>query len=145
MMTTNNETAPPTTTTTTTTDGTDATSSHEDMVEVSWSGKKILIARSKLDEWFHGKAFEEQVDYCESHPELLHNNTNTNKKIAYHDFGKNRHAAQLPPPVLNDYVLVHWSGDKELLLRREQLDDWYHGSYESHVDYVKKHPECVLK
>jgi hypothetical protein len=137
-MTTNNENVPTTADATTTTD--DTTSNHEDMVEVSWSGKKILIARSKLDEWFHGKAFEEQVDYCESHPELL----NTKKKIAYHHFG-NRHAAQLPPPVLNDYVLVHWSGDKELLLRREQLDDWYHGSYESHVDYVQKHPECVLK
>jgi hypothetical protein len=120
------------------------TSSHEDMVEVSWSGnKKILIARSKLDEWFHGKAFEEKVDYCESHPELVHTN---NKKVAYHHFNYvPRHAAQAPAPVLNDYVLVHWSGDKELLLRREQLDEWYHGSYESHVDYVQKHPECVLK
>jgi hypothetical protein len=140
-MTTNNENVPTTADATTTTD--DTTSSHEDMVEVSWSGKKILIARSKLDEWFHGKAFEEKVDYCESHPELLDNNQNK-KKIAYHHFGS-RHAAQLPPPVLNDYVLVHWSGDKELLLRREQLDDWYHGSYESHVNYVQKHPECVLK
>lgn len=116
------------------------TSIEEDMVEVSWSGKKIFIARSKLDEWFHGKAFEEKVDYIESHPELK-------KKVAFHHFGHSagRHAAQAPEQVLNNYVLVHWSGNKELLLRREQLDEWYHGSYEAHVDFVKKHPECVLK
>lgn len=118
-----------------------ASTDSNDHVAVSWSGKKLLIAREKLDEWYHAKPFEEKVDYAESHPELIvPTKTTKQQKIPFHHF--NKHASQSPN--INDYVLVHWSGDKVLLLHRGQLDEWYHSSYEMHHDYVKRHPECVL-
>ena len=97
------------------------------LVEVTWSGKKIFLQKSKLDEWFHDASFEERVDYVESHPYI--------KQIPLHHF---QDVPKESPPDPENYVMVHWSGNKAIMLPRQQLDDWYDGSYEQHVDYVLK-------
>lgn len=40
----------------------------EDLVEVSWTGRKLLIKRSLLDEWYHRMTYEEKVQYVKEHP-----------------------------------------------------------------------------
>ena len=107
---------------------------NKEFVEVTWSGKKIFLERDKLDEWYHGKSFEDRRDYVETHPYVQ-------QKIALHHFNEIPQA----PPDPEDYALVHWSGNKVLMLHKKQLDEWFHSSYEKHVDYVKKHPDCVIE
>lgn len=93
-----------------------------DMVEVTWSDRKLLIDRAKLDEW-HSIKSEGKAHFIEEHPELICEQDNSNA---------------------DDFVLVHWSGNKILRLSRKQLDEWFHQSFEMHVDFVKTHPEAVM-
>ena len=89
----------------------------DSLIEVSWSGRKIFLDRTKLDEWYHEKSFEDRVDFVDTHPFV--------KGMRLHHFN------EIPksPPDPDDYVLVHWSG-KTLMLHRKQLDEWYESSYE---------------
>jgi hypothetical protein len=43
-------------------------SKDEDLVEVSWTGRKLLIKRSLLDGWYHQMSYEEKVQYVKEHP-----------------------------------------------------------------------------
>jgi len=106
-----------------------------DLVEVSWGGKKIHIHQQKLDEWHELKTADKKVDWINSHPEARGEN------VALHREGGGDRALQNN----DDLVLVKWSGTKLLLFERSQLDDWYHGSYEDHVDYIEKHPETQIQ
>ena len=111
-----------------------ASESAKDFVEVTWSGKKLLLKRSQLDEWFHGKSFEDKVDYVRTHPFTV--------QIPVHKFeSKFDPKEELFDP--DDYVLIHWSG-KDLLLEKNMLDKWYDMPYEMHDDYVRHHPDNVL-
>jgi hypothetical protein len=134
-----------------------------DLVEVEWHGKKLYLKKEKLDEWHAIDSNEQRVDYVNSHPEVR-----SGQAIAVHRINRER-ALQEP----DDLVLVHWSGTKVgsvtasvrcnadtprpsshhlalptlcqvLLLERAQLDEWYHSSFEDHVDFVQKHPEAQL-
>lgn len=107
----------------------------DDFVEVTWSGKKLLLKRAMLDEWYHGKSFEDKVQYVEDHPFV-------SQPVPIHRF---KAILTETPPDPNDFALVHWSGTKVLMLPKEKLDEWYDESYEKHDDYVKTHPECVLE
>lgn len=129
-------------------------------MEVEWHGKKIFLKKDKLDEWHSVKSDEQRVDYINSHPDVR-------DPVAVHRMKKDRN---LQEP--DDLVLVSWSGNKVrlqlsflncsilfsrflrpslnlgkqvLLLERAQLDEWYHSSFEDHVDFVQKHPETILK
>jgi hypothetical protein len=76
-----------------------------DLVEVEWTGKKLLLKKDKLDEWHSMANNEQRVDYMNSHPEFRH----SGDPIMVHrmDNSKNR---SLQEP--DDLVLVHWSGTK---------------------------------
>lgn len=43
----------------------------DDLVEIRWSGDVIVLPRSKVDNWFHGKSFEAKCDYVKKHPEIV--------------------------------------------------------------------------
>lgn len=107
--------------------------SEEPLVEVCWGGKKLHLHQSKLDEWHNMKTADKKVDWINSHPEARDRN------VAVH----RENGSELQTP--DDLVLVKWSGDKLLLLERKQLDVWYHGSYEDHVDFVETHPETEIQ
>ena len=106
----------------------------DEFVEVTWSGKKLLLKRSSLDEWYHGKSYEDRVQYMEDHPFM-------EQPVKIHHFDA---IPDDTPPDLTDYAVVHWSGNKVIMLPKAKLDEWYNSSYEQHVDYVKKHPEWVM-
>lgn len=109
-------------------------SEEPNLVEVSWGGRKIFLHQSKLDEWHRLKSADKKVEWINSHPEARGEN------VAVHREGGGSNDLQHP----EDLVLVKWSGDKVLLFERKQLDDWYSGSYEDHVDYVETHPEARI-
>ena len=109
-------------------------SEEPNLVEVSWGGRKIFLHQAKLDEWHRLKSADKKVEWINSHPEARGEN------VAVHREGGGSNDLQNP----DDLVLVKWSGDKVLLFERKQLDDWYNGSYEDHVDYVETHPEARI-
>ena len=86
----------------------------------------------------HGlKTADKKVDWINSHPEARGQN------VALHR--ENSSAVDRALQNSDDLVLVKWSGNKLLLFEREQLDAWYSGSYEEHVDYVETHPESQIQ
>jgi len=106
------------------------------LVTVEWGGRKLYLHQSKLDEWHGLKSADKKVDWINDHPEAL------DKDVAVHrEAGGERSSIQNP----EDLVLVKWSGDKLLLFERKQLDEWYSGSFEDHVDYVQQHPETQIQ
>jgi hypothetical protein len=103
----------------------------KNIVEVNWHGKTLYFTKDKMDEFYSKKSDEQRVEYINSHPEV---------KTPVNIYRSSDRQLQEP----DDLVLVKWSGDKLLLLERQQLDDWYSGSYEDHVDFISKHPETLL-
>jgi hypothetical protein len=109
----------------------------KDFVEVTWGGKKLLLKESQLDEWYHNKSFEEKVDFVNQHPWIK-------QPVGVHKFNNTKFNKDEDLMDPSDYVLVRWSGDRVLLLERNQLDTWYDQSFEMHQEYVRRHPDCVL-
>lgn len=107
----------------------------DELLEVSWSGKKLLLKRTKLDEWYHSISFEDRVQFFKDHPHLQ-------QPIAVHKFAD---ISRDEVPNADDFALVHWSGDKLLMIPKTELEIWYNEGYEDHVDWVKKHPDSVLE
>jgi hypothetical protein len=74
---------------------------NDNLIEVSWHGKKIYLHKTKLDEWHSQKSDETRVDYINAHPELR-------DPVSVHRTSKQNRALQEP----DDLVLVTWSGTK---------------------------------
>jgi hypothetical protein len=43
----------------------------DDLVELKWSGDVLVLPRSKVDNWLHGKSFEAKCEYVKKHPEIV--------------------------------------------------------------------------
>lgn len=126
------------------------------MVEVAWSGKKLFIQATKLDEW-RDKSFEQREAWVENHPwaisaeaPIYHPTFEGAKTVESdddieEDIKKFQKPKKKEPEGLSDYVVVHWNG-KSLLLPRAQLDDWYEAkSPEDRLDYIRSNPEVEIK
>lgn len=126
---------------TTTTMSEDETKGPTEMIPVTWSGKKLFIEKSKLDEWYDN-SFESRKFYAEEHPWAVQGSV-----FKIHDFDqerKDKEEKKADEEVdMSKFVVVHWSS-KSLLLRREQLDTWYSESPEDRCEFVKTHPEAVI-
>jgi hypothetical protein len=106
-------------------------SEEPNLVEVEWAGRKLFLHQDKLEEW-HAKSTDQQkVQYINTHPGIR-------EPVSVHRMEER----DMQNP--DDLVLVMWYGHK-LLLEREQLDEWYHSSFEAHRDFVKRHPAAALK
>ena len=125
------------------------------MVEVAWSGKKLYIQASKLDEW-REQSFEQRDAWVANHPwavaaeaPMYHPTFEGAKTDSDDDIDEDIKKLQKPkkkePEGLSDYVVVHWNG-KSLLLPRKDLDDWYENkSPEDRLDYIQSHPDVEIK
>jgi hypothetical protein len=78
------------------------------LVEVEWSGKKLLLKQEKLDEWLALYTDDQKVGYVNSHPEIR--NPTNGGPVAVHRTMGNHENRSLQEP--DDLVLVHWSGVK---------------------------------
>lgn len=125
------------------------------MVEVSWSGKKLLIKASMLDEW-RAQSFEEREAWVENHPWAL-----SEDAAEYHpsfeggksldtdddideDIKKFQHKKKAEPEAPASHLIVHWNG-KSLMLPRNLMDEWYERkSPEDKMDFVQTHPDVVI-
>ena len=76
-----------------------------ELVEVEWTGKKLMIKKETLDEWHSMATDEQRVDYINHHPEFRPNGD----PIAVHRMKSNENRSLQEP---DDLVLVHWSGTK---------------------------------
>jgi hypothetical protein len=82
-------------------------SKESDLIEVEWTGKKILLKKDKLDEWHMMATDEQRIDYINSHPEFRHA---PGDSINVYRMNKSNENRSLQEP--DDLVLVHWSGNK---------------------------------
>ena len=98
--------------------------SEPNLVKVKWAGRQLFLHQDKLEEW-HAKSTDSQkVQYINTHPGIL---GGEQQPVAVH--------RERDTPNPDDLVLVMWSGH-QLLLERDQLDKWYHSSFEAHRDFV---------
>ena len=109
-----------------------------ELVPVAWSGKKLFIEKTKLDEWYE-QSYEQHDAYAKEHPWAV-------QRIAVHDFSKDKakqEANSAKNTEMSDYVVVHWSG-KSLLLKRSELDIWYKEGPEERREFVRLHPDVEI-
>lgn len=138
-------------------DTADTANAASGMVEVSWSGKKLFIKASMLDEW-RDQSFEQREAWVENHPWAL-----SEEAPEYHpsfeggksldtdddideDIKKFQHAKKKKEDTEApaNHLIVHWNG-KSLMLPRNLLDEWYERkSPEEKLDFVHTHPEVVI-
>lgn len=110
-------------------------------VEVTWSGKKLLIQKNFLETWYHD-SYENRDWYVKEHPWI-------SQAIPIHKFKTRGDPEEQEPEApegvdLSQFVVVHFAG-KSLLLQRTQLDNWYHESPEDRAEFLRSHPSCEIQ
>lgn len=86
----------------------------DDMCEVTWSGRKVLLRRAQLDDWYNC-SFEDRDNYLETHPWV-------EQPVGIKTFGAA--GSNTKPEVdLSKYVVVHFAR-KSLLLPRQHVNSW---------------------
>lgn len=128
------------------------------MVEISFSGKKLMVKADFLDQW-RDMSFEQKEVWFENHK---HNITEENPE--YHptfegaasgvdtddDIDVDIKKFQKPKKKkedqeLSDYVVVHFNG-KSLLLPRKEITAWYEQmGPEDKLEYLRNHPDIEIQ
>jgi len=99
--------------------------------------KKLLIQKDFLENWYEN-SFENRDWYVKEHPWI-------SQAIPIRKFKTATGEIEEPEGIdLSQFVIVHFAG-KSLLLKRDQLDKWYHESPEDRAEFVRSHPESEIK
>lgn len=116
-------------------------SGKHELVEVTWSGKKLFLDRAMLEEWYN-QSFEEHDEYVKKHPWCVQADV---YRMPQPTPKEEEPEPEKKPevPEQSQFVVVHF-GNKSVLLKREYLEDWYNTNAESKKEWLENHPDVEV-